>query len=243
MTQGRRRKLIPPAYSDLSQWPAPDIEISRSDPKFELRRLAVEMYANGDSQETIFELTGKDRGEVRRLIRRCISLAADGQIVGFYALLSGWRTDGYVREAAVIHAVGAGSGGCAGALRQLFDRFPEVEEYIRYLFFKDNSSHSVHEARISYHELHAEFKRKLEELGLTENDWPFNTAGQGYQSLRRYCISLREDNSDRSMAARSGEEAARRGAVGRGEKTILPLLRGFGAVQLDFHLVDAASVT
>lgn len=242
MTQGRRRTLIPPAYSNLSQWPAPDNEIADRDPKFKLRRLAVEMYASGDSQQTIFDDTGKDRGEVRRLVKRCISPAGDGQIAGFYALLGGWRTEGYARRAPVSHVIGGGSGGCAGALRQLFDRFPEVEEYVRFLFFKDGDPDSVHEARISYKALHADFKIKLEELGLTENDWPLNTGGEGYQSLRRYCISLRQSNSNRGMASRSGEEAARRSAVGNGEKPLLPPLRGFGAVQLDFHLIDAASI-
>lgn len=242
MTRGRRRTLIPHAYSDLTQWPEPDSEIARSDPKFSSRRLAVEMYANGDSQETILESTGKDRGEVRRLVKRCLTLADDGQIAGFYALLNGWRTEGYVRTSKVVHTIGSGSGGCSGALRQLFDRFPEVEEHIQSLFFKDDGPHAVQEARISYQDLHAEFKSKLEELGLSENDWPFNTAGEGYQALRRYCIGLLHDDSNRWIAARSGEEAARRGAVGSGRKPILPRLRGFGAVQLDFHLVDAASV-
>ncbi|TFW31780.1 hypothetical protein [Massilia horti] len=242
MTQGRRRVLIPYAYTDTSKWPEPDIEFARADPGFAARRRAVEMYADGESAATIFDETGKDAQEVRRLVKRCISQAGDGEITGFYALLKGWRPDGYKRTAAVQHVRGGGSGGCAGALRQLFDRYPDVEEYIRALFLPESSSHSVDEVRIPYMELHGEFTTKLRELGLTDDDWPFNTENVGYKSLRKYCISLLGCDSARWIRARSGEEAARRTTVGNGQKSILPSLRAFGAVQLDFHLVDAASI-
>jgi len=242
MTQGRRRTLIPLAYADLTKWPVPDMETIRADEKFGARRLAVEMYARGDSSASILEATGKDDAEVRRLIKRCVSLAGDGEISGFHALLTGWRGKPYGRIAPVVHALGGGSGGCAGALQQLFERFPEVEEYVKYLFLKGRDGHALHEARISYVELHAEFKEKLREAGLGEHDWPFNTSNLGYEALRRYCNDLLASESSRWIAARSGEEAARRGKVGNGTKSILPTLRGFGAVQLDFHKVDAASV-
>lgn len=242
MTQGRRRFLLPSAYSDLGSWPIPDIEIIRADKNFGPRRLAVEMYARGESSESIFKETGKSAKEVRRLVKKCIRLTGDGEIAGFYSLLEGWRAQNHVRRAPVVHALGSGSGGCTGALRQLFDRFPDIEEYIKSLFLKGRDGHSIHEARISYIDLHAEFKAKLIEAGLSDYDWPFNTFNIGYEALRRYCIGLLAANDSRWIAARSGEEAARRGKVGNGKMPIMPLLRGFGAVQLDFHRVDAASV-
>jgi hypothetical protein len=44
------------------------------------------------------------------------------------------------------------------------------------------------------------------------------------------------------MLARSGKDAARRGKVNNGQRTIIPNLRVYSFAQLDFHKIDAASI-
>jgi len=244
MSRGMKRALIPHAYSDLKTWPAPDFQVfdDAEKSRYLLKRLAVEMYVSGDAYSDIRVKTGKSEEEVRRLIKRCLTLTDRGTIAGFYALISGVRVKKYMRKAAVEHDIGSGSAGCSGALTQLFERFPEIETGVQDLFFKDGRKSTVYEARASIRSIHDWFKHALRGKGLTDNHWPFNTANCGYKSLAAYLSTLHQENVGRSVLARSGKEAAQRSAVGNGFHPIMPNLRPFSFVQLDFHKVDAASI-
>jgi len=241
MKNSRRHTLIPISHNNLEDWPDPDLKLHSLDPTFMARKKAVLMYADKISMDSIEEETRISAKEVRRLIRKCLCLHSDGRIAGFRALTKGFRSKEYERRSAVEHVVGGGKGGCAGALGLIFKKFPEVEALIQSLVFKTKGEFKVHEARIGYLEIHAEFKKKLEDLGVTEYDWPFNTENVGYNCLRNYCRGLLENDANAWIRARVGEEAARRSSVGNGRRSLLPKLRPYGAAQLDFHLVDAAS--
>jgi putative transposase len=244
MGRGMKRTLIPLAYSNIESWPAPDIHVfdEAQKNKYMNKKKAVEMYAAGKLYQDIFRQTGKSEDEVRRLIKRCLILLDDGCIAGFYALLPAIRLQDYTRKAAVDHDIGSGSAGCAGALTQLFERFPEIKEGVEERYFKSNSRKIVHEARASIRVIHTYFKTALREKGLTNNDWPFNTENLGYKSLAVYLHKLREGSAGRAVAARSGKGAAERDAVGNGRTPIIPNLRPYSFTQLDFHKVDAASI-
>lgn len=239
----RRRSLIPPAFADLSQWPAPDEEALDKEALagYLPRKNAVLMYADGIPHADITAATNVARETIFYLVRRCLTGAADGTIAGFRALVPWQRLAGYERRAPVDHIAGSGPGGCAGALTQLFSLYPEVERNIRSRYLGlDGQGLLV--VRISYAQLHGEFLDQLRALGLTDEDWPFNTANCGYKSLRAFCLELLEEQPTRWFGARAGEEAVRRHGVGSGQHSVFPQLRGYGACQLDFHKVDAASV-
>lgn len=243
MSDSRRRTLIPAAFADLSQWPAPDEEVLSEEDMaiYTPRKLAVEMYADGLSHQQITAATSIPRQKIFYLVGRCMIGAHDGTIAGFRALVPWKRLRGYERREPVVHELGDGPGGCAGALTQLFDRFPEVERHVRNRYL-GNGGRGVQVVRISYTELHGEFLDQLRELGFTEQEWPFNTKNCGYKSLRAFCLGLLNEHATRWLAARAGEEAVRRHGVGSGQRSLFPQLRGYGACQLDFHKVDAASV-
>jgi putative transposase len=243
MTTGRQRTLIPSGFADLSQWPAPDEETLNWETldAYVSRKRAVQMYADGIPVEKITAATSIPRQKIFYLVSRCVTPTPNGSIAGFLALLPGKRLRGYTRHEPVIRTAGSGSGGCAGALTQLFSRFPEVEQHVRNRFLGTTRG-SVKVVRISYTELHGEFLDQLRDLAFTDDDWPFNTKGCGYKSIRRYCLDLLEEQATRWFGARAGQEAVRRHGVGSGYQSVFPRLRGYGACQLDFHKVDAASV-
>ncbi|MCD2516732.1 hypothetical protein LQ564_10475 [Massilia sp. G4R7] len=239
----RRRTLIPAAFADLSQWPAPDEEALDDDAlaRYIPRKRAVQMYADGIPHSDITAATNVSRQSLFYLVGRCVTAAGDGAIVGFRALVPWQRLAGYERRAPVTHIAGDGPGGCAGALTQLFSLYPEVERDVRNRYL-GNHGHGVPVVRISYAQLHGEFLEHLRTLGLTDEDWPFNTKNCGYKSLRAFCLGLLDEQPTRWFGARAGEEEVRRHGVGSGQRSVLPQLRGYGACQLDFHKVDAASV-
>ncbi|GJI93639.1 hypothetical protein RugamoR57_03570 [Duganella caerulea] len=244
MRRGQIRTIIPPAYNDLSQWPTPDINHLDDAGRrgFVSRRQAVEGYASGLPYEDIESMTGKRRSEVKRLVYRCLALSPTGQIQGFWALLPGWRVQSYTRSKAVQHTKGSGPGGCSGALGALFDKYPEIETMVKDLYVGKRTGDALPEARRKIREIHDELKAQLRALGFTEAQWPFNTKNCGYKSLAGYLDRFRNENARATVAARSGVEAARRQCVGNGRTPLIPVLRPFSFVQLDYHKVDAASV-
>lgn len=243
MSGARRRTLIPAAFSDLSQWPSPDEEVLDENtlaPYLERKR-AVQMYADGIAIEKITATTSVARETIFYLVKRCMIAGPDGSIAGFRALVPWERLRGYERQEPVWHVLGDGPGGCAGALTQLFKRFPEVEQHVRSRYL-GTGGRGPEVVRISYVELHGEFLDQLRALNFTDDDWPFNTKNCGYKSLRAFCLGLLTEQATRWFGARAGEEAVRRHGVGSGQLSVFPQLRGYGACQLDFHKVDAASV-
>lgn len=244
MNAGMRRTLIPQPFSNLAAWPVSDVSLLSEEVRTAVmkRREAVEMYAAGESYQAIREQTGKGDDEVRRLVRRCLTPDGKGGIFGFKALIPGVRTQDYIRTKEVVHAPGSGSSGCAGALQQLLVRYPDIVELIEEQLFKRASRDFVHEARISYRNLHREFKKQLRKHGLTDNDWPFNTTNYGYNALVKYCKVRRDQQLARWIQVRSGTDASRRSSVGLSYRTLIPVFRPLSQVQLDFHKIDAASI-
>jgi putative transposase len=243
MSEPRNHTLIPNAHADISKWPVPDEHVldAKTLATYSKRKLAVQMYADGMALTSITEATALPRETVFRQVKRCLMSAHDGTIAGFRALVPWQRLAGYERKEPVKRTQGDGSAGCAGALSQLFARFPEVEQLVRNRFL-GNYGRAVPIVRISYTELHGEFLDQLRGLAFTEQDWPFNTKNCGYKSLRAFCLGLLTEQPTRWFGARAGEEAVRRHGVGSGMRSVFPTLRGYGACQLDFHKVDAASV-
>jgi putative transposase len=242
MKATRNRSLIPQGLSDLTLWPAPDERTFNDEKKaaYIRRRLAVQMYADGMTHDDIRKATSLPRQTICKLVHRCLTAGDDGKIAGFRALVPWQRLAGYERTLPIMRERGDGSAGCAGALTLLFSTFPEIEQSVRSNFF--GGSGGMSRGRISYTALHGEFLDALREAKFTERDWPFNTKDCGYKSLRAYCLGLLKEETTRWFGARSGEEAVRRHGVGSGFRSVFPKLRGYGACQLDFHKVDAASV-
>jgi putative transposase len=240
---GRTRYVVPVALRDTSMWPDLDPScLGESRDNYEARREAILMYLDARSFVAIRARTGKSADEVRRLLKRCIAPAGDGRIFGFRALGQHVRVRSYVRRAPIVHLPGSGSSGCAGALRQLFDRLPEVREYVDDLILKRPIIGEVHEARIRYVDIRAAFIHQLKKAGLTDDDWPFNTRDRGLKSLTGYCKSLSESHLERWVSSRSGIEASRKRGLGQGLRPLILARRPFTFMQLDFHCVDAASI-
>jgi hypothetical protein len=200
------------------------------------------MYVSGSAHGQILAATGIRKAEVHRLLKRCRSLAGDGRIFGLRALIPGTRIESYKRTAPLTCSPGDANRGCAGALEQLFERFPQLRKEVHTTYLQTVPRRKGSDARIRVCDLHAKFIRWLEANGLKKTEWPLNTRNEGLEALRRYCKSLLDDDPERWIRARSGLDASRRLTVGRGIAPVLPMLRPYGAVQLDFHKVDSACV-
>jgi putative transposase len=225
-------------------WPSVDLSGFDEDKRAgaENRALAIRLYEQGTPLDSIARTTGLSRQEVSRLFTRCQTVAPDGRIYGFRALLPGTRIKGYTRSAPVVHARGDGSGGCSGAFTNLLTRFHGLAKFILDEFIPATKKRKEQHAKISVANLHGKVITWLKDHGLKDNEWPLNTQNEGLESLRRYCNALIETHEARWVKGRAGANAAMRNKIGLGVTPVFTPARPFTAVQLDFHKIDAASI-
>lgn len=243
MTSGRRRHLIPLNYLNLNEWQDLDIT-TLSGPlqtKYRQRKSAVLMYAAGDDFHSIRKVTGIGKKEVIRFVQRCIVADGEGSIFGFRALANGFRLKSYDRKAPVRFTLNNNSAGCSGALSQLFNKFPEIEDAVIALFCKGRLRGEIPEPQMNFIAIHQRFQEMLRKIGLQDSDWPFSTRSKGYKALTRFLNKHHLENPESTVGGRSGRDAHRRSSVGTGFQPVFSPLRPFTSVQLDYHKVDAAA--
>jgi putative transposase len=245
MSTTRERSLIPHEWLDLSKWPRLDeasIHPEEDRARYTKRKLAVEMYAAGNSVQEIYKETRIGERETRRLVHRCVQLQDAETIWGFKALRPGIRIKPYTRKTAVFYVEGDGSSGCAGALGYLFDFYEGLQDLVDDLIEEARTRNGIPQSRLNFVEIAKEFRKELLRLGVPITAWPFNTTDKGVEALRRYSKTLLEEDADAYIEGRHGKEAAQRGAVGKGRRPILPNVRPYTYVQMDFQKIDAASI-
>jgi len=177
---------------DLATWPTVaytefEHEARRT---FEARMQALVRYARGESLKQIEQSTGVDRRQLYRWLERALSPHPDGRPFGFRALVSCIRVAEYARLTPVRVRGERGSCGAAGALSQLFERYPTLAAWLllevkqhRVLLEQINTDGRLRTRLRGLQPLHDEFLRHCRAVGLTAADYPFNTAGRAIRSL------------------------------------------------------------
>ncbi|WP_232454629.1 hypothetical protein [Burkholderia ubonensis] len=158
---------------------------------FEIRRPAVLRYTAGESIKAIEKSTGINRRQLYRWLERAQTPHPDGRPFGFRALIRYVRIAEYgrVRDA---HVRGErGSRGAAGALTQLFERYPTLTGWLLQVKQRKVLLEQVHtdghlRTRLrGLQSLHDDFLRQCRSAGLTAADYPLNTSDHAIRSLSR----------------------------------------------------------
>jgi len=241
--KGRPRKLVPPAHRNYREWVQVDEKAllrARGEVvsiRFTNRKKAVKMYLDQNVDFAAIEkASGIPPAMVLYWVKRCQIPDGAGGIVGFPALLDGFRA-GYNRTEPLLATQGSGSAGYAGEFGRLLSTHSRIAERIENLLFGEDPE-SVPETQMPYTAIHEVFKRELRAAGLTGEDYPFTTDDVGYNSLRLFCKELEGANPLRSRIAREGSNAGRR-RDGLGPRPRIRARRPLSIVQLDFHYTDA----
>lgn len=239
---GAPRNLIPEYLLDVSSWPSPDISVLTEGEQMRFLRIrdGIILYAAGKPYPDIEKESGVRQGEIVRLIKRCVIPDATGSIIGLFALVSGARLKGYTRVAPI---TGDANCGYAGALSNLFERFPELEINIQNLYFGIKKGKWAPDTKpVTIRKLHDSFKKWLKALGVGDEEWPFCVSHVGYSALAKYCKKLDGSGAHKSGAHRFGKEAARRLRINQGIPSLMIAQRAYSFLQLDYQKVDAASI-
>ena len=231
---------------DLATWPTvayPEFE-HEARRTFEARMQALVRYARGESLKQIEQSTGVDRRQLYRWLERALSPHPDGRPFGFRALVSYIRVAEYARLTPVRVRGERGSCGAAGALSQLFERYPTLAAWLllqvkqhRVLLEQINTDGRLRTRLRGLQPLHDEFLRHCRAVGLTAADYPFNTAGRAIRSLSQ---RLKEEMlRSFGAAARSAGASHLKGLPHRGDGVGSPAAtRPFQVVEFDGHRLD-----
>jgi putative transposase len=242
--RGRPRSASLGEVANLANWPKADVNgmDARTRAIYLSRVQAVEMYLQGCSLEQIVQAVGICNSEIRRYVARCLVTIGPGTIYGFVALIPGMRIKEYCRKNLAIGRDRGSRGGYAGALKKVFQTYPQVEENVKTLALQLPTNQLIHESRISYNNILRRFLADLKALGFSDNQWPFCTNDLGREALRQYVISLQTQYLSRWVGARCGDDAKAMGRLGTGDVSILRSLRPYTFVQLDYQVIDTASI-
>lgn len=237
----RSRSELFASAPPINQWPTIKADLISEEHKevFNYRVKAITLYADGRSISEILEQTGVRSSLLNYLSKRCIEMHPDGSIWGFRALVPNVRMKDYTRSSVVKPKRPEAQGGHSGALRQILDRFPNVENKIIAWIRKKDKENQVYEHRIRVVDLHREFLNILRSLGVQNSEWPFNTKHQGLRTIYKFLAEILETDFELGVAAREDGAAKAHLNVGKEKSPILRFEDPFDAVEIDAHHIDA----
>lgn len=221
---------------DYTKWSV--VHFDNRNETFEKRKQAIELYIDNQvSIGDIKKITGIDRKELNKLIRKCLTNDKEGRLWGYRALIPYKRTgEKYVR-------IESTSGlktplKLTGAFKQLLEHYPVLPQLIDdYILNRRKRPSGDNVIRII--DLRIKFLKLCRSEGIELNEYPFNTLDKGLRSLYRYVETLTNENI-RAASSRYGDEAERKlkgldGTSSPKELTVVP----YECVYFDGHKIDA----
>lgn len=200
---------------------------------FENRVKAVDMYLDGIANDVIEQTTGIEKTHIYKYVNYCLALKEDGTYAGYEALIP------YMRKPKSSSAtVGTD---VKGPFAELLHTYPGLEEFIVGNFTGDEKY--TKEKVMSFSSLHRKFLLECRDLGLGEDDYPFNSTSMAEMSLRRYLARI--SDKDASLNSNRIDENARQiqSSTGHGMQYTRRPVMPYAAVQIDGHVIDMIYTT
>lgn len=204
-----------------------------------MRKKAIDNYFGGESLKNIEKVTGLTRQHIYRLVKKCIKRDPSGNLWGYRGLIPYKRLEKivYNRVKKVTRKRSDQKAGYSGALTQLFERYPDIQEDIESLFMKNASKVIVHESRIQLKTLHKKFLDACRAHGI-KNEYPFIVDDLGRVALLNYLKKLLTSKYGKVRRARFGEIADRNARTGGPEEPLMPVEKPYVRVEFDGHKFD-----
>lgn len=233
------RKNLPETYRNPQTWPTVDFTgwPEKQRRRFDHSRAAICGYLQGAPLADLEKAHDVHRAEIFRLLNRAVLLHPDGNIQGWRVLVPGSPIAPYQRSAPVQASGNAGIG-YAGALQQLFDRFPSIRRALEAAVLGRTGS-PAQEQRVSANDLHKTFIALCREQKLTSFDYPFNTESWGRRSIQKFHQTTLAGNMNACARIYSGDGRAKGEKLHNGQVSLLTFRQIYDGVQQDSHTVDA----
>ncbi|OIQ98567.1 hypothetical protein GALL_193920 [mine drainage metagenome] len=237
----KRRDFIS-MVPDRDTWPTVNVsELPRDRLElFNHRYKAINMYIDGEPIRDIETTTEISYKILQQLLNKCIEPGHDGRIKGYRALIPFLVRSPYKRTVVSAAKPLGGQGGFSGLLRQVLNKYPSIEDYLKKLILKRNSpERNVHEKSIRAKDLHQAFLKKLKKAGIESDQWPFNTKHLGLRSIQNFMNEVLDESFGRSVNVRGERAAIAHTAVSTGYEAFLNFEEPYDAVELDAYSINA----
>lgn len=226
------RLALSPELRDQASWPVPPRITESQKSLYETRKAAIRAYLDGEPLVSIKRKYGIAKSEVYRLLGRCLTVQAGGDILGYYGLIPGYRVADYRRTARIKATTISGKAGFAGAFRQLVSEHPDLQAFVERAVQRNPGKQAALIARHikkSFLVVCAKYR--------APNEYPFIVSDEGRRSLVAYINGLQVTLlADAASLGKDTEE------IFEGPRTGQPsgaqLLRPYEEVELDGHKGD-----
>lgn len=204
---------------------------------FRHRVKAIQLYYEDCALRDITSATGVSPSSLYHAVDRCVKSAPDGQIWGFRALLPTTRVMPYQRQRPVSPKLPEVKAGQAGALRQLFERFPDIELGLIQFIRKENRRKQLYPFALRAKDVHRRFIELVKENGVAETEWPFTTRYLGARSISAFHQRILDEQFSTRVRVEGDSIARAHANVGTGKTSLLQYREPYAAVELDGHLL------
>jgi putative transposase len=240
------RSRLSNKVEDLGSWPTAVITglTEKQQEQFEARQKALRLYFEGVPIIQIQAVTGVSQFSLSRFAKKCTSLAQDGQIWGFRALLPYIRITQttYQRNAEERPKRLEQQGGQSGLLSALLNKFPDLEERLKKEILQKGKRTEVAPAKLRPKDLYQIFIEFLRANGANRDEWPFTAKHRGKRSICTYMRRILDQHFAVSVGNWEDTAAKAHVNVGTGKNTFLFFDEPFDAVEIDAYHVDCHAV-
>lgn len=195
---------------------------------FNARKIAVDMYIDGQKSSEITSRTNVNYTYIPKLIERCIKLDEKGFYYGYQALIPWLRTKNS------INTINTGSN--IKNFTNLLNNYPSLKDFIAGNYFGDKKY--TLEKNMNLTTLHGKFLQECLRLGVQEHEYPFNTKNRAYVSLCKYVKYLGIENIDKEAKRENKNNMQKIYSTGIGKRYSKTALAPFQVVQVDGHIID-----
>lgn len=232
------RSDIDPVLKTPSTWPIVDtnkLEVAAKE-IYHKRYNAIFAYFEGASHKSIQQKWNLNRGEIKRLRDRFLTIHPDGRIWGPRALIPGTRIKPYLRTKPP-KSKDKGRQQHPGELTRLFSIHANVKEKVYRHFLR--RSRGASEKYIPISSSHNVFIKACREAGVRSGEYPFNTKYLGIRSLSRHLKKLLTSDLLAVVRAQYGSSAANSLKTGTGIVRNSPVRLPYQRVEFDAHRIHA----
>ncbi|CAB3929368.1 hypothetical protein LMG6000_00420 [Achromobacter insolitus] len=235
-----RFRTIAPHLLDYRRWPVidPSALSNSGRERHDWFKRGLEVYCiDGNLVEAAIQ-AHTSQANFLRILRRCICPYFDGKIAGWRALIPHSRIPTSLPQIRT-ESVKARTGR-AVQFSMLLENYPQIEKMLNDEILKLGQGRKVYEARKSYAALTELVRRACIDLGLTDRDYPLNTASFGLKAVTRYAKNLVLSNPSVGVRARYGRDAYQRLKVGTGREPLWVILptQPYDRIAIDAHRID-----
>ncbi|WP_156747523.1 hypothetical protein [Pseudomonas sp. JY-Q] len=218
---------------------------------FKHRKQALEMYMKGCTIADIKHQTTVDGSYLKKMIKRCLTIAPDGFVYGYSALLPNMAIKVYTRTKVVDPSRWQSGAGFAGLLGATFKRYPELESRLKTLILRkkpkpkpksDGMSNVKHAFSNRASDIHSEFIAILKEKEHPKTEWPFNTKYHGIKPLTKFFNKVREEHYEHAVQLTGDSGAIAHIPVGTGHRSLIRSRGLMESIEIDSHTLDSMFV-